>query len=341
MIPRLISWLQLGRAQTYPADLLLVMVPFLVGFPDPFQILTLAILMFFIHWSSFGENSVLDFTQGYDRVDPAKSHHPLPSGKIDVSRAINVIHVSKALCAVVAIILMFSWSPNPALAMAMLFLWYVWGTAYNAGLSKETVFGFIPIVICFATMAAWGWFLMQPTLNAIGWTYVIYCGAVILFQIAWSGHLKDLEQFERSNLLIRLGARIETMSKIITVGNQITSEYFNPKIKAMLFGLFSKGLGIIILWSLFLQTGLQIDKLIWTFIITLGMFFLLIMLVIPRYWNKIKEMKKMSMMEVLSIFAPIPLLLNWGAAITLMVFAFAWFYLANKYLWGTRLYPKV
>lgn len=335
MIERLKAWLQLGRAQTYPADLLLVMVPFMMGSPNLLQILTVSVLMFFVHWSSFGENSVLDFTQGYDKTDSAKSHHPLCDGRINVTSAINVMHTTKALSAVAAIFLIVLWSPNPTMAMAALFLWYAFGTAYNAGLSKETIFGFVPIMLCFMAMGAWGWFLTHAVLDTLGWAYIFYSGTVILFQIAWSGNLKDIEQHEKSNLLEKLGARIHVV-------NDRGLKRFYPGFKATLFGLTSKCLGITALLILcFVQSPLGLDKIIWTALMISGMFIMMGKLLIPRYWDKPKELRNMSLMEIFSIFAPVGLLLDWVSAGILLTFALGWFYLANKWMWGTKLYPKV
>ena len=47
-----------------------------------------------------------------------------------------------------------------------------------------------------------------------------------------------------------------------------------------------------------------------------------------------------SIMEILSIYAPIPLLMPWLYAVPLMVLGVAYFYSMNRLLWRTS-YPKV
>lgn len=333
------AYLQLGRAQTYPADWLLVMTPFLAGFPDLGQILILSVLMFFIHWASFGENSVLDFTQGFDKVDPAKSHHPLSDGRISIPSAMNAIHYTKALSSVAAILLIAQWSPNPTMAMAALFLWYAWGTAYNVGLSKTSVFGFVTIVLCFAAMGTWGWFLTHATLTPLGWAYIMYAATIILFQIAWSGHLKDLKQGERSNILVLLGASIHTVGDSQTLGDR-NLKYFDPGM-AKYLGFGMKIAGIVALSYLFLQVPFDIGKAVWFSLIIIGMTIMMFKMIPGHYWNRAKDLRMMSIMEILSIFAPVPLMLDPLTSLVILGFAITWFFVANRKLWGTTLYPKV
>jgi len=107
------SWLQLFRAQTSPAIILLILIPYLAN-ASLFWLETLAIGLFalFAHWISFGHNSLLDSCiipeKGKlppDFTDPSKSHHPLIRGDISFHEAHNVIHWSLSGLAVVAILL--------------------------------------------------------------------------------------------------------------------------------------------------------------------------------------------------------------------------------------------
>ncbi|GAH19832.1 unnamed protein product, partial [marine sediment metagenome] len=141
-----------------------------------------------------------------DKVDDAKIHHPLQRGAILVDDAIGFVHWGKNILMFLACLMAFLWSPNPAIAMFCLFMWYAWGTGYNLGLSKVSLLGFLPICLCFAAMGGFGWFLSHEKLTPIGWWYLAYTFTVILFQISYSGHLKEMGQAERSNLLIKMGA---------------------------------------------------------------------------------------------------------------------------------------
>ena len=320
------NYLRLGRAQTWPADLLLVLVPFLTGVDVPLiRVVAMSVFMFFIHIISFGENSLLDFTQGYDKVDPSKAHHPLSTGAISVPDAMKLIHWGKAILATVGCVMMILWSPNPVIAMFCLFMWYSWGTAYNLGLSKVSLLGFLPICLCFASMGGFGWFLSHKTLTQTIWWYLAYTFTVILFQISYSGHLKEMGQAERSNLLIKMGASLR-------------DGFFDPG-WAFLYGCAVKGVSLYILIRM-MGPILFGPAVVWFMFILLGVGAMTALLCMPRDYDRATELKRMSFMEILSIYAPIPLMLPWNQALLLMASGVAYFYLMNRALWGVS-YPKV
>lgn len=332
MIDRIRAYLQLGRAQTYPADTLLVVAPLAFGGVDLVKLLVMAALMFPVHWMSFGENSLLDYTQGYDKADPSKSHHPLSEGRITVTNAMNALIWTKCLVGVVAMWLTFVWSPNPTLAIAALLMWFVWGTSYNEGLDKETSLGFVPICLCFAAMGAWGWFLSHSTLTVVGMSYLVYSFSVILFQIGWSGHLKDFGQYEKSNFLARMGARIVEAS-----GGTKT---FLPD-KSVYAGIVMKGMGILsLLHLLWVTQWPDLLMRLWTVVMVGGMIAMMLILIPAREWDRPKELRNMSIMEIFSIFAPVPLMMGWALGGVAILLSLGYFYLANKKLWGTS-HPKV
>lgn len=303
-----------------------MLAPFLTDAHVPlFRVIVMSVFMFLIHITSFGENSVLDFTQGYDKVDPSKSHHPLSSGRISVPDAMNFIHWGKALLATFACVMMYLWSPNPVMAILCLFMWYAWGTAYNVGLSKVSILGFLPISICFTFMGGFGWYLSHKDLTHTGLWYLAYVFMVILFQISWSGHLKEMGQAERSNLLIRLGA-------------SLTDGVFRPG-WSVLYGFLVKGVSIYILIQMVGPRVYGVDA-IWLVFIALGITLMTGLLCIPRPYDRATELKRMSLMEIISIYGCIPLLLPWAQAFTLMLIGVLYFYLTNKALWGVS-YPKV
>lgn len=319
------SWLQLMRAQTGPASVLLVLVPFLSGNPISGTVAVLAVYALLVHLFSFGENSLMDTVMGYDREDPGKQHHPLISGAISLPLAHNVIHWGLIILTTIGVVITYLISPNPLPAMAALVLWVALGHGYNEGLSKESLFGFISISLCFTSMAAWAWFLGHMELTPLGSLYLLYVFTVILFQISYSGHLKEMGQSERSNILIKMGARLN-------------GECFEPDL-AILYGVAVKLAGICVLYGMLLS-AFAIDRLAWFVSIMVLMAFFLSLLTLPRRYDRATELKRMSMMEIISIYAPIPLMLPWGYAIVLMAAGVVYFVGMNKVLWGVS-YPKV
>lgn len=320
------DWLRLFRAQTAPATILLILVPYLTN-ATMFSLETLAIGLFalFVHWISFGHNSLMDTAMGYDLADSSKSHHPLVAERISMPTGHNVIHWGLCVSAILAILISLTISPNPTLALVSIFLWFVFGYAYNSGLSKECLLSFLPISICFTAMGACGWFLSHDSLDRLGWLLLVYFFMTILFQISWSGHLKELELKERSNILVKMGARVEKGT-------------FLPGYAAV-YGLIIKVINVPILASLLIE-GLDPSKMLWLGVMTVSTSVTLAYLICPRRYNRAKELRNMSIMEILTIYTPIPLVLPWLEATILMLFGVAYFILMNKALWGVE-YPRV
>ena len=270
----------------------------------------------------------MDTAMGYDLKDPSKSHHPLVNGRISLRSAHNVIHWG--LNIVLPLMALFTlWvSPAPVPALIALLIWVAWGFSYNNGLSKESLYGFIPISVCFASWAAWGWLLSHETLGGLGWLYVIYMFFTILYQISWSGFIKDFGMEERSNILVKLGARMT--SRTIPA-----SQYFEPGPKAMMWAVSIKFLNIAVLLAAFYYMNVQ-SWIYWVWVdgmlVLIGFF--LLKAVIPRPYIREDELKVMSVMEILTIYMPLPLFVGWPTAIVMMIAGVLYFVGVNKWLWG-------
>jgi len=332
------DWLRLFRAQTAPATILLIMVPYLTNRTlFSFETLVIGLFALLVHWISFGHNSLMDTAMGYDRSDPSKSHHPLVAGRISITAAHNVIHWGLCGLSVFAILISLYFSPNPIFAVISIFLWFVFGYAYNSGLSKESLLSFLPISICFTAMGVWGWFLSHYILDSLGWLLLGYFFMTVLFQISWSGHLKELEVKERSNILIKMGAGIERTVRVHG-GSPHEERRFVPG-KSWFYGYSVKVVNLsfaFFLWTLTYDLVRLVILLLFSVLIVT----MLHLLITTRPYIREKELRKMSLMEIFTIYMPIPLVLPWLEAIILMLFGVAYFILMNKLLWGTD-YPRV
>lgn len=331
------DWLRIGRAQTYPADWLLVLIPFLHGRPDVFQGFILSVVMWFGHVLTFGHNSLLDTCiireKGKpppDFMDENKRHFPLVKGTISLHSAKLVIFTGLLILGIVMAWFTFTFSENKLFAILMLFLYFIFGISYNEGLSKETPFSFIPISVCFSALAGWGWLLSHSTLGFLGWLYILYACSVQLYEIGWEGNLKELSaagKVERKNWLNVLGAYIDEEG------------IFHPE-GATVYGVLTKLTGMLVGWIILLSFPFDITKLVWTIILTVVITYLFIKLTVTRKYIRGKELLTMSLMEVSSIFLVIPLFLSWASAETLMLIGFFYFISVNRILWKVP-YPKV
>lgn len=331
------SWLQLFRAQTAPATLLLILVPYLhnSNFWN-LKALALALSAVLFHYFSFGHNSLMDTAMGYDRRDSSKSHHPLISGTIKLPKAHNVIHWGLGLLTALSALLTFWISPNPAMAIAALILWVSFGHAYNDGLSKESHFGFLSISICCTASGAWGWFLSHEAIGEVGWIYLAYVFFTILFQISWSGFIKEMGIRERSNILTRMGAFLDVTWK---------GEVFKPG-KAFFYGVSIKGfnlfLGGLLLWfsiGSVTLANMVLRCLLYVFFAGLAAFYLY-RLTKPRIYDRGKELMSMSAEEIATIYLMVSLMLDLPIAILLMIIGVLYFFSVNVLLWG-KPYPRV
>jgi len=326
------DWLRLFRAQTAPATILLLLVPYLAGERATLVgALLIGIFGLFTHFWSFGQNSLLDTTIIHykgrlppDLEDPSKAHHPLVAGRIKLSEAHSVINWGLAILVTIAGI----WSlfgANPALSMFSLIVWVIWGWGYNAGLSKVSSLGFLPITICFMGLTGWAWFLTHEAMSVLGWYYLAYVGLTILFQISVEGNLKEMGQAERSNLLIKMGAKL-------------IDGWFLPR-WAFLYGVTVKGVSLYILAQI-MGPILSGPAMVWFIFILLGVGAMTALLCMPRDYDRVVELKRMSIMEILSIYACIPLMVPWELAVPLMMIGAVYFVAVNRLLWGVS-YPKV
>jgi len=318
------DWLRVFRAQTAPATIILVILPILNGGVDAIYFLIIVAWLLLVHYFSFGHNSLMDTAMGYDLKDPSKAHHPLVKGSIDLSTAHKVIHFGLMILFFLGLVIAYH-AVNSVLALTGLLIWIVAGHAYNDGLSKESVFAFIPISLCTLGAGLFGWGISHQNLNVLGILYLAYVFLTIWFQISYEGCLKDLGIRERSNFLIALKARL-------------VKGYFLPGY-AWIFAVLVKEASIVLLWLMALLDPTW-DKFYWLAIASIVITIALYDLIVPRKYVRSKELRHMSGMEILSIYAPIPLLIDMGIGGIIMILGLLYFYKMNKFLWKTS-YPKV
>ena len=325
------DWLQVFRAQTAPATIILVLVPYLLGGGNLFTFdgLFIGILAMLFHWFTFGHNSLMDTVSGYDIKDKQKTHHALIRGTISLESAHRVIHTGLFILTLAGIYLALKGNGNPALAIAWFAIFITAGHAYNDGLSKVTIWSFVPITICFTAFAIYGFYISATEMTNLMFCVAVYFALVWVFLSSFSGDLKEIAEDE-ANLLRYMGARIR--NNRLELGK---AKYYGWLVKLMTLGVG----GYIIV-----QIGFNL--------LSIALFTLLAALVIyfcyeltkDRIWDRNKSLVHMSVLEIATIYIMPAILIpiiGLTAAATLMLFGIAYFAFFNTIIWGTILRPQV
>lgn len=348
MIERIKDWLRLMRAQTAPATLLLIMVPFLLGGGELFSLQGGGMVLFAIsvHFWSFGENSLLDTTQGFDTEDEAKQHHPLIQGNLSEERAMNVIHWGLVFVGLLGAFLAMTGEGNFGLSMLFLFFFWLWGETYNKGLSKVSIWGFVPITLCFTSMSLYAYFVSAGHLSFSMMVVTFYVMFRIWVQIDLEGNLKDMEAPE-NNMLENMGAKveeevIEEEHKGITF--KTVGKIFKPGY-AMAYGTSLTVIEFMLgVFLLFKMTVLMLRPAIVITVSVISTSFLMVGVVLTlgllteHQWDRERDLRLMGICEILFIYALVIItmpLIGYLEGIILLIFGVIWFFGMNKLLWGT------
>ncbi|MCD6100872.1 MAG: hypothetical protein J7K33_09870 [Candidatus Marinimicrobia bacterium] len=329
------DWLQLFRAHTAPATILIFETFYLLGGGSFLSLQNLMIILFamLVHWAGFGHNSVSDFARGFDFDDPYKKHFPLVRGVINLNKAHIVIHTMYGVLTIWAIVNVFIHPGNKVYSLAALALWIIFGHAYNDGVDKATRFNFVPISISYVFLCLHAYFLNALYLTTEALLMTIYTWFLIFFEIAYLGELKELEYTREPNLLRSIGTHIDNKGVV----------------RVIRFGTLARLLAAIKVFSAILPYIIAVisgDSLASTisFIFIILIFVAVDSIVRDQLYNRNKLLEKSAIIEILSIFVMLFSIIAWTTiipAIVLSVFAIVYFVAFNKLLWKTTIRPQV
>lgn len=333
------SYLQLYRAQTAPATTILIMIGFLVGGGQLFSFFGLALFIFAIllHWFIFGNNSLMDSCMvskigelPYDAQDEGKTHHPLITGKIKISTAHKVIYTGLIILLCFSLLFPFYGTGNSFLSIAFFLVFIVTGFAYNCGLSKVTIWKFIPISICFTALGGYAYFIMASEVSTLFFLILGYIFLIEVFEISVEGEQKEIETSE-VNLLKYLGTK--------TIGNKIYMP-LSSKIWGWSIKLLTLAVGqyiIILLGNNIFSSLFFIFFAAWALIFAYE-------IINNKNWGRNTKLRFYGLEEICTIYIlpsvliPVIGLLE---AVTLMLFGVVYFIIFNRMNWGTSFAPKV
>ena len=334
-MPKFRDYMRIGRLQTAPATLLLLVISYLIGGGKLFSIsgLLLCVFAIFAHGTTFAHNSLMDTISGYDARDPAKKTHPLVKGTVSINEATKVINVGLFFVTIIAVLFILLLNGNHFLALVCLVFFITCGHWYNDNFSKISVWKFIPITLCFTFLAFYGFYLSSKHMSSLMLCVGVYFALTLLFQISYSGELKDCFETKETNLLRCLGARVTTADE----------GFFVP----CYAGFYGWGVKIVNVavggYIVYKYVPCPVSIILFLFFAVLMMYFCH-QLIKSRKWDRSKSLRDMSLEEVVTIYLIPAVLLpvvGYTEGIFLMVFGIIYFIILNKINWGTTLRPRV
>jgi hypothetical protein len=330
------KWLQLFRAQTGFATVYTIITPYLLAGGDVKNLAVLVPLSLLTHYASFGHNSVMDYW--HDVRDPHKRHHPLVSGAISARTAHQAIHTMLVVAGALWVLVALYMSPAPHLALSFLLLHTLLGHAYNDGLDKHTIHSWAPISLCYTALAAFGWFLASPDPSTVLYPLLAVSFSSIFYQIAFEGNLKDVCIEE--NMLTAVAKEVKCI-KYPSGGTAIV--FRGPKnVFASLRAFVDTALLSIItgfrgsdmaLAAVLLLTVLQTSLII---LLSSGL---------EEGVDRNKMLEYFGLIEAVQFFrvfaTTIADLASLATYLLLVGTGASYFYLMNRWLWGSRWGPRV
>lgn len=334
------EWTMLFRSQTAPATVIVVMIGFLLGGGELFSKFGLLIFVFSIllHYFIFGNNSLMDTCivprigeLPYDIQDKMKKHHPLITGKIKLTTAHKVIYTGIVLLAFVAIIISFYGFGDTSLSLAFFLIFVVTGFAYNCGLSKVTVWKFLPISLCFTALCAYAYFLMSDRINTLFILVLVYIFLTEIFEVGIEGEQKEIETNIEVNLLKYLGTKTSDNKIYMSFSSKIVSWFI--KLSNLAIGLY-----------IFIYLGLSYKTLFFVSLFILLAIYFAFKIIHDKEWGRDKKIRYYSFEEISTIFLLLVILvpkIGLLDVVTLMFFGLLYFIILNRVNWGTFFIPKV
>ena len=335
------DWLQLFRSHTSPLEMTITITgsALAVGTILDWKVLFFLIFGWLYHNAGYGQNSVEDYIQGFDKNDPNKSHHPLQRGAIKPKTGRTVCMVMIGILVVFGIVI----SEFDFVAIILLLSLVLMGIIYNL-FNKKMKGKFLPIALAHSLLFPFAYFgsggdftltgsfpFFEDAVTRAGiviWAYLMF---QIFYQIMIEGDLKDIDMDEAS-LLKSLGVSAENGK-------------FKASVLARTVSLTLKVSGIALLFLAVWVLEATIDYYVVAGVFGAAILIFDHLLMGVKEWDHSKVLKRMSMMEVISTFALAvaiaPEIGGWIPAIAIMVFNMVYFVLMNRFLWGTIVKPRV
>lgn len=283
------------------------------------------------HLAGYGHNSWADWKNGYDSIDPNKQHHPLNSGALRPWKAKTVVYS--------LLLITLAWSLfgtvyyNSPTAFILILIALGSGYIYNE-MGKGTVIKFIPIALAHSMVFA----VPYVALGGSPFAGFFFIWALVLmwivFQIAISGEVKDINQVGEMNLIRTLGYK------------EVRGVPMTPKIVvdiSLLLRSVIMGAGF---FAVLMYAEIGVHLLLMGVVVLVGMKSIYDSIVMVKYVinDRDKSLKLMSRIEIYSMMIfllAISPVISFRVALLVMTASGIWLTVMNKHLWGTYIAPDV
>lgn len=318
------SILRFTRAHTVPLEAIPAIIGASLATGEVFSLEVAAWGFFGVlyHLAGYGMNSYSDWKNGYDKSDPNKEHHPLNTGKMQPEFAKKLV--------VGLLVITFSYAiaitgaENLTSVAGVISVGVISGVAYNE-FGKETWLKPIPISIAHTTVfvapfVALGGSLSNPLFIA----GTIFVFLWVMFQIAFSGEIKDFKQ-EEENFLKHMGAI--DLPMVIAIPPDIRRTGYALKVAPVFLGV-----------ATLRHTGAPWGGwLVYTVMAFFCFFFLAMLLESGSYIRdrRIAAMSKVEMLTAGMFCFMFSGTLPGYQVMAVVVVAYVYTPLMNSYLWGS------
>ena len=333
---RLRDYLQLFRAHTAPASVLTLVVPYLIaGGGNPVLVGLFFLLGHLMHFFSFGHNSLMDYW--VDIRDPNKRHHPLVAGRIRLEDAARVVLYGQVLTATAMALVILAFSENPALSLLFFLLYFAWGHAYNDGLDHRDEHSWLSISLCLASATLISYTFTRG-LDRVAALLFAWGLLFELYDIGLLGNAKDIwNPAEEKNPLRRWAVYDESGEfrglRVTTGWIALLTFFWAVRLVA--------STAVVALVALAVNAPPENTALLYLFtaVEALAVTLTVIELATPRPRRE-RLLPLFGLSESAEFFrlaslAPMP----WS--LLLVAYSLTYFVGMNKWLWGTRLGPRV
>jgi len=236
-----------------------------------------------------------------------------------------VIYTGIFLISIAAIIISFYGSGNTSLSLAFFLIFGVTGFAYNCGLSKVTIWKFLPISTCFAALSAYAFFLMADTINDLFIMVFIFIFLAEVFQTAILSDQKDIETNFEINFLKYLGTKISNDKIYMSFSSKVVSWFI--KLLNLAIGLY-----------IFISTEINIAILFFIILFMLIIVYYTYKIIHDTEWGRYKKIKYYSYEEISTIIFLLIILIPYMGLLEVLIitlFLPSYFVIFCKINWGT------